>query len=104
MGILIFWLHYIIAGILLYLILRCMYIKESKPNTNNVSYYKKYIKKDNDARLKHPLWAIILFLFAFVIPVLNLVVLITYLLYMTVDSDGSEHCRYYCKSFFNKEY
>ena len=102
MGVLIFWLHYIIAGILLYLILRCMYIKENKPN--DISYHKRYIKTDNDAKLKHPLWEIILFLFAFVIPVFNLIVLVIYLFNMTMDSSGSEYCRYYCKSFFNKEY
>lgn len=102
MGVLIFWLHYIIAGILLYLILKCIYVKENKPN--NLSYYKTYTKTDNDPRLKHPLWAIILFLFAFVVPIFNLVVLITYLLNMTINSNGSEYCRYYCKSFFNKEY
>jgi len=103
MGILIFWLHYIIAGILLYLILRCMYIKGDNKGTN-YNYKKIYIKTDKDIRLKHPVWAIILFLFSFIVPVLNLIVFIVYLLQMTLDSDGSEYCRYYCKSFFNKEY
>lgn len=97
MGILIFWIHYIIAGIFLYLILRCIYIKgEHNRGT--------YTKTNEDIRLKHPLWAIILFLFVFMIPVFNLAVYITYLLQMTVDMNGNDKCRYYCKSIFNKEY
>ena len=80
-----------------------MYIKGDNEGTN-YSYKKIYVKTDKDIRLKHPVWAIILFLFSFIVPVLNLIVFIVYLLQMTLDSDGSEYCRYYCKSFFNKEY
>jgi len=102
MGILIFWLHYIIAGILLYSILRCIYIK----GDNKSSRYGKiiYTKTDKDVRLKHPLWAIILFLFAFIIPVINLIVFVIYLLQIIVNTDGSEYCKYYWKSFLTKEY
>lgn len=102
MGILIFWVHYIIAGIFLYLILRCVYIKGEydREYSGNITY----TKTDEDIRLKHPLWAIILFLFVFIIPVFNLLVYITYLLQMTVNTDGNDKCRYYCKSIFNKEY
>ena len=103
MGILIFWIHYIIAGIFLYLILRCIYIK-GENSKGMYSSYKIYTKTDKDIRLKHPLWAIILFLFAFIIPILNLIVFTVYLLNMTVNTDGSDYCKYYCKSFFNKEY
>ena len=101
MGILIFWIHYIIAGILLYLILRCIYIK----NENKITYGgNSYYKTNNDKRLKHPLWSILLFLFSFIIPIFNIIVFTIYLLYMTIDMDGNDNCRYYCKSFFNKEY
>ena len=103
MGILIFWLNYIIAGILLYLILRCIYVK-GENNKEKCSIYRIYTKTDKDIRLKHPLWAIILFLFAFTIPIFNLIVFTVYLLQMTVDTDGNDECRYYCKSIFNKEY
>lgn len=102
-GIFLFWIHYIIAGILLYLILRCIYIK-GEDDKGKYSNYKKYTKTDNDRRLKHPLWAILLFLFVFIIPMLNILVFIGYLLCMTINIDGNELCRYYCKSIFNKEY
>ena len=101
MGILIFWLHYIIAGILLYLILKCIYIKgKEEKKWDIVIYYKT----NDDKRLKHPLWSIILFLFVFIIPVLNIITFIIYLLVMTINMEGNDKCRYYCKSIFNKEY
>ena len=100
MGILIFWLHYIISGILLYLILKCIYIKGDCLG----DYSKIYNKTNNDKKLKYPLWTIILFLFVFIVPILNIIVFITYLLWMTTDVEGNEFCRYYCKSIFNKEY
>ena len=100
-GVILFWLHYIIAGVILYHILRCLYIKGDVDKT---SYRHRYHKTDKDERLKHPLWSILLFLFSFIIPIFNIIVFTIYLLYMTIDIDGNDNCRYYCKSFFNKEY
>lgn len=98
MGLFLFYLHYIIAGILLYLILRCMYIKGDVKNC-------KHYKTDNDKRLKHPLWLIILYLFVFMIPVVNIIIFTAYLVVQTINFDGRpEYCEYYCKSFLNKEY
>ena len=59
MGVVIFWLHYIIAGILLYHILRCIYVKQ---RTSKNPYNAIYERTSEDKRLKHPLWLVLLFI------------------------------------------
>lgn len=102
MGIILFYLHYIIAGILLYHILRCIYVKGSV--TKGSFYEKNYEKTNSDKRLTHPLWIIILFLIVLCIPILNLVVFILYLVFKLISDSGSKCNPYYCKSIFTKKY
>ena len=100
-GVILFWIQFITAGILLYHILRCIYIKGKK---NNSGYRSEYEKTENDKKLTYPLWVIILFLVIFFIPVLNLITFITYLCYRLIDERGDSYNPYYCKSFFTKKY
>ena len=101
MGTLIFWLHYIIAGILLYHILRCIYIKQ---RINNDLYNSTYERTSEDKRLKHSLWIVLLFILAFCIPIINILSLGIYLTFRMTNERGSTHNPYYCKSIFTKEY
>ena len=102
MGTILFWLHYIIAAILLYNILCCIYIKghaEKLGYRTNV-----YSKADNDIRLKHPLWFIILFSFITLTPMINIIVLTVYLIWKLGNTDGEQYNKYYCKSLFTRKY
>jgi len=101
MGILIFWLQYVIAGILLYHILRCLYIKK---DVDTRSYKTKYHKTENDERLKHPLWLLIIAFVILTIPVLNIFAFGLYLSHKLICEDGEECNPYYCKSSFTKKY
>ena len=96
-----FWLHYILAGILLYTSLRSIYVKGKKSEDR---YPVIYYKTDSDQRLKTPLWVILLLSFAFFVPILNLVILGAYLMSKLINEDGSKYCKYYCKSLLTKEY
>jgi len=100
MGIFIFWLHYIIAFILLWHILRCIYVKKGKSDKwgNNV-----YEKTEDDKRMKHPLWLILVFIIALCMPILNIVVFILYLLFKVLCEEGDEKNPYYIKSVFTKQ-
>ena len=92
-GVILFWIDYIIAAILLYTILRCSYNYVLGP-------HNKYVL--SETRKKHPLWFIILFGLVFLIPVINIIVLITY-----IGGTASATCkgdRIYYKSFLFKEY
>jgi len=101
-GIILFWIHYLLALILLYHLLKCVYIKgKYEKNTWNGITYEK---TPEDKRLKFPLWVIILLLIAFFVPILNLCVYIAYLTALLAHSDGSMYNKYYCKSFLTKEY
>jgi len=101
-GIILFWIHYIVAGILLYHDLRCIYVK-SKSSTNTYRG-KIYEITEKDQRLKLPLWIIVLFFIVFFVPVLNLFVYTTYLCARLINEYGSEYNKYYCKSIFTKKY
>jgi len=102
MGILLFWLQYIIAVILLYHILKCIYIKkENKKITYGYTIYS--ISKD-DERLKHSLFIIVLFILVLLIPILNIIVFGIYLASRLLNENGSEYNKYYCKSLFTKKY
>lgn len=100
-GIILFWIHYVIAAILLYHNLRCIYVKAE---CNNASNYKTYKITENDERLKQPLWIIILFFIVLFIPGLNLFVYIAYLSARLINGFGSKYNKYYCKSIFTKKY
>jgi uncharacterized membrane protein len=100
-GVIIFWLHYIIAGILLYHILRCIYVKQK---TSKSIYNATYERTSEDKRLKHPLWLVLLFILAFCIPIINILSFGIYLTFRMVNESGSTYNPYYCKSIFTKEY
>ena len=102
-GIILFWLHYIIAAVLLYHSLRCIYVK-TFDSTTKYGGYKLYKITENDERLKLPLWVIISFFIVFFIPILNLLVFFAYLCGRLINENGSEHNKYYCKSIFTKKY
>jgi len=93
-GVIIFWLSYIIAAILLYHILRCSY-KLIKVGDRFDYTWEKTDKKD-----KLPLWQISLFILALFIPVLNLILYFLYIGYKcNADVD-----RIYINSFLTKKY
>ena len=100
-GIILFWLHYIIAGILLYHILRCIYVKQK---TNKSLYNVTYERTSEDERLKHPLWLVLIFIAVFLVPILNIVVLPIYLAFRVICENGEDRNPYYCKSLFTKKY
>ena len=99
-GVILFWLQYVVAIVCLYHIINCIYVKGGKQEF----YRSKYFRTDQDKKLKHPLWLLIIFFAVLLIPVLNIVVFILYLLYRTYCEDGEEYNPYYCKSVFTKEY
>ena len=96
-GVALFWISYIIAAVLLYHVLRCIYVKGK-----NISQYK-YEKTDKDKRMKHPLWVILGFITVFFIPVLNLIVFLFYL-GDKAWGESEEYNQYYIKSIFTKEF
>jgi len=102
MGVVIFWVHYVVAFILLWHILRCIYIKGDK----KVDYWDryKYQKTDNDERLKHPIWIVALFMLILCIPILNLIVFVAYIMFRAFTDSGSDESNpYYIKSLFTKK-
>ena len=102
MGVIIFWAHYIIAFILLWHILRCIYIKGNKTDDHWGRY--EYRRTDNDKRLKHPIWIIALFILILCIPFLNLIVFVAYLMFRAFTDNGSDISNpYYIKSLFTKK-
>lgn len=101
-GIFLFWIHYIIAIILLYHILKCIYIKGKEFDSNY--YYKRYEKTDNDKKFKLPLWIIMVFIIILFIPILNLLAYSAFLGIILTNEHGSEYNKYYCKSLFTKKY
>lgn len=101
MGIVLFWMQYIIAAISLYHITRCLYVKG---NVDKSIYSPRYYKTDNDKRLKHSLWMLIIFFGVLLIPILNVIGLTGYLMFRTLCEDGEDKNPYYCKSAFTKKY
>ena len=92
-GIILFWLHYIVAIILLYTILKGSYVLKKGKR------FDEYIKTDE--RQKYPLWLILVFIFAVFIPILNLGFYIAFISVTShpIDGDGT-----YYKNFLTKEY
>lgn len=102
-GIILFWIQYIVAAILLYHSLWCIYVKVDT-NKSEYNRYRTYKITENDERLKSPLWMIILFFTVFFVPFLNLTTYAGYLCYRLINDRGSEYNKYYCKSIFTKKY
>lgn len=100
MGVFIFIILYIIAIILLYHALRCIYVKE-KYTSNRWGERSNEIS-ESDKRLKHPLWRILLFIIILFIPILNVIVYLIFILTKVLNDCGSS--RYYLKSILTKEY
>lgn len=100
MGIFIFWLHYIIAFILLWHIFRCIYVKKDKLDKWG---NKVYERTEDDKRLKHPLWLILVFIMILCIPILNIIGFIPYLVFRALSYNGDERNPYYIKSIFTKQ-
>ena len=100
MGVFIFWLHYIIAFILLWHILFCIYVKKGKSDRwgNNI-----YERTEDDKRMKHPLWLVLVFIMVLCIPILNIMVFIPYLLFRALCDRGDERNPHYIKSIFTKQ-
>ena len=100
MGVFIFWLHYVIAFILLWHILCCIYVKKGKSDRwgNNV-----YERTEDDKRMKHPLWLVLVFIMVLCIPILNIIVFISYLLFRALCENGDDRNPHYIKSIFTKQ-
>ena len=101
MGIILFYLHYLIALVLLDTITMRIYVKG---NVDNSNYNTKYYKTDNDVRRKLPLWLLLLLAFVFIIPVINLIVYSVYLGFTVYSNSEDNYNKYYVKSFLTKEY
>ena len=78
MGVILFWVHYVIAFILLWHILRCIYVKKDKSDRWG---NKVYERTEDDKRMKHPLWLVLIYLELQVIMVMK-EILITLNLYL----------------------
>ena len=89
-GIILFWISYIFAAILLYTILRCSYTYELV----NEGYRNTY--KKTDIRKKRPLWLILLLLIILFIPMLNMLV---FSVFMIISTGLEYEDRVYYKSF-----
>ena len=100
MGVILFWLHYVIAFILLWHILRCIYVKKGKSDKWG---YNVYERTEDDKRMKHPLWLVLIFIMVLCIPILNIVVFIPYLLFRALCDRGDERNPHYIKSIFTKQ-
>lgn len=100
MGVILFWVHYVIAFILLWHILRCIYVKKGKSDRwgNNV-----YERTEDDKRMKHPLWLVLIFIMVLCIPILNIVVFVPYLLFRALSDSSDERNPHYIKSIFTKQ-
>ena len=100
MGVFIFWLHYVIAFVLLWHILCCIYVKKGKSDRWG---YNVYEITEDDKRMKHPLWLVLVFIMVLCIPILNIVVFIPYLLFRALSDKGDERNPHYIKSIFTKQ-
>ena len=100
MGVFIFWLHYVIAFVLLWHILRCIYVKKG---TKDRYGYTIYVKSEDDKRMTHPLWLVLVFITVLCIPILNIVVFIAYILSRALSDQGDEKNPHYIKSIFTKQ-
>ena len=100
MGVIIFWLHYVIAFVLLWHILRCIYVKKV---TKDKWGYTIYTKSEDDKRMKHPLWLVLVFIMVLCIPILNIIIFIPYLLFRALSEWGDDKNPHYIKSIFTKQ-
>jgi len=103
-GTILFWLQYIVAVICLYHITNCIYVKGNKQERSRSYNRFEYSRTDQDKKLKHPLWLLIIFFAVLLIPILNIIVFVSYLLHRTCCEDGEDYNPYYCKSVFTNKY
>ena len=101
MGVILFYLHYVVAAVLLYHILRCIYVKQPVEYKYSSTTYEI---TDHDKRLKYPLWFIIVLGIIFITPIINVFGLGAYLIFKVTNTDGSKYNKYYCKSSLTKKY
>lgn len=93
-GIILFWISYIVAGILLYTIVFHTYEK-----TKSAKYgFTDYTITDDDVRHKYPLWLILISIIVFFVPVLNLFL---FIMFMALYPESHN---VYFNSFLNKKY
>lgn len=95
-GIIFFWISYIVAGILLYTIVFHTY---EKTEIETKYGFTKYITTDKDIRHKYPLWLILIGIIVFFVPVLNV-----FLFTMFMALYPGEDRNVYFNSFLNKKY
>lgn len=100
MGVFIFWLHYVIAFILLWHILRCIYVKKGKSDRWGNNVYERTV---DDKRMKHPLWLVLVFIMVLCIPVANIIIFTVYLIFHAFCERGDERNPHYIKSIFTKQ-
>ena len=101
MGVFLFWAHYVIAFVLLWHILCCIYVKNNI--TKDIYGYITYARSEDDKRLKHPLWLVLIFIMVLCIPILNIVAFVPYLLFRALSENGDKRNPYYVKSIFTKQ-
>lgn len=100
MGVFIFWLHYVIAFILLWHILRCIYVKKGKADRWGNTIYER---TEDDKRLKHPLWLVLIFIMVLCTPFVNIAIFVPYLLFRALCENGDSRNPHYIKSIFTKQ-
>lgn len=93
-GMIFFWLDYIICGLALYSFIFCRY-KSIKLDYNYAEH--KYDKECTNVRIKTPLWGVLLLTLLWFIPVLNIIITIPFML---IHYNESNYCY---KSFLTKE-
>lgn len=100
MGVFIFWLHYVIAFILLWHILRCIYVKKGKADRWGNTIYER---TEDDKRMKHPLWLVLIFIMVLCTPFVNIAIFVPYLLFRALCENGDARNPHYIKSIFTKQ-
>lgn len=92
-GIIFFWLDYIICGLALYSFIFCRY--ESKKLVYNYEKHE-YDRECTNIRIKTPLWQVLLLILLCIIPVLNMLIFI----FIGLHYSDNNYCY---KSFLTKE-
>ena len=93
-GIILFWIVYIVAALLLYTIIFKTYDKTKV----QLKYNSEYRITDNDVRHKYPLWLILLGVIIYFIPGFNIAIYAGFMCIFSSENDV------YFKSFLTKEY
>jgi len=62
-----------------------------------------YERTEDDKRMKHPLWLVLVFIMVLCIPILNIAVFVPYLSFRALCERGDEKNPHYIKSIFTKQ-